>query len=204
MRRRRPFASSWAAKVPTASSTRRPRRPGSRPDSRATRPGRRASWPWQRTRPESRSPVLPSIPDERLQALGEFICADPRRVHAAAQLLRRDAGGPVESEVRGMSMGTVIPDGARIRIDSSATALTTGTVIAFVAGGRTVVHRIRWQRRTGRARGWLITQGDAMRLPDMPVARNALVGRVVAVRGEDGTWRPLAVPPPWPRRDRAL
>jgi len=147
---------------------------------------------------------VPGIPD-RLHALGEFICADPRRVQAAAQLLRRDTTGPVESEVRGMSMGAVIPDGARIRIDgSSSAAPATGTVIAFFAGGRTVVHRVRWQRRTGRARGWLITQGDAMRLPDMPVARDAVIGRVVAIRGDDGAWRPLAAAPRAPRRDRAL
>src|SRR5262245_39125322 len=106
--------------------------------------------------------------DDRLHALGQFICADPRRVQVAAQLMRRDTTGLIESEVRGRSMGAVIPDGARIRIDSSTDAVpATGTVIAFVAGGRTVVHRIRWQGRAGRARGWFITQGDAMRLPDM-------------------------------------
>jgi hypothetical protein len=138
----------------------------------------------------------------RLRAVGEFICADPRRASAAAQLFR-DASAAIESDVRGVSMGSVIPDGARIRIDS-ADMLLTGTVVAFHAAGRTVVHRIRWQRRAGRARGWLITQGDAMRLPDVPVRLDAVIGRVTALRCDDGTWRPLAAPPRAPRRDRAL
>jgi hypothetical protein len=140
---------------------------------------------------------------ERLKALGEFICADLRRVSAAARLFR-DADGVVESDVRGVSMGAVIPDGARIRIRSVSAIPPTGTVVAFHAGGRTVVHRIRWQRRAGRARAWLVTQGDAMRLPDAPVPVDAVIGRVIAVRGDDGAWRPLSVVPRAPRRDRAL
>ena len=137
--------------------------------------------------------------EDRLKAVGEFICADPRRACAAARLFR-DTASVVESDVRGGSMGVVIPDGARIRIRSDA-APPTGTVIVFHAGGRTVVHRIRWRRRAG---GWLLTQGDAMRLPDVPVPIDAVIGHVSAVRGDDGTWQPLPAAPRAPRRDRAL
>jgi hypothetical protein len=82
----------------------------------------------------------------------------------------------------------------------SPSAATAG----FFAGGRTVVHRVLWQRRAGRARRWLVTQGDGMRLPDVPVARDAVIGRVVAVRSGDGAWRPPASRLLAPRRERAL
>jgi len=135
---------------------------------------------------------------DRLREIGEFIRADPQRALAAAQRLRRGAPALLESDVRGVSMGSVLPDGARIRIASGEVPLEPGAVVAFMAGGRTVVHRIRRSRR-----GWLITQGDAMRLPDVPVPCDAVLGQVVAIRGDDG-WRPLAAPPRLPRRERAL
>ncbi len=148
-------------------------------------------------------PNAPSIPESRLQAVGEFICADDRRALEAARLFRGGALGTVESKVRGMSMGDVIPDASRIRIAADDGTVAPDSVIAFLAAGRTVVHRVRWQRRRGRARRWLITQGDAMRLPDVPVPRDAVLGRVVAVcAGSD--WQPPAPRPVAPRRERAL
>lgn len=141
------------------------------------------------------APTLP--PETRLQALGEFICGDPRRALAAARLFR-GAQGTLDSEVSGVSMGEVIPDGAFIRIAADPEACRVGEIVAFFAGGRSVVHRVRWMRR-----GWVITQGDAMLLPDVPVAREAVLGRVIAVRaGAD--WRPPPPRPPAPRRERAL
>jgi hypothetical protein len=140
---------------------------------------------------------------ERLQAVGNFICADGRRMQAAASLFRSGALGQVISEVSGMSMGTVIPHGAQIRIDPAAAPAPRGTVIAFVAGGKTVVHRVRWQRRWGRARNFVITQGDGMLLPDMPVERAAILGPVTAVQSQ-GAWRPVDAAPIRPRRERAL
>jgi len=141
--------------------------------------------------------------NERLHAIGNFICADGRRMQAAASLFRSGALGEVTSEVSGMSMGSVIPHGAHIRIVPRADPCRRGTVIAFVAGGGTVVHRIRWQRRRGRGRHFLITQGDGMLLPDMPVERAAVLGAVTAVHS-DGAWRPVQAPPVRPGRERAL
>jgi len=141
--------------------------------------------------------------NERLHVVGNFICADGRRMQAAASLFRSGALGEVISEVSGMSMGRAIPHGARIRIAPSAVPCRRGTVIAFVAAGRTVVHRIRWQRRWGRGRHFVITQGDGMVLPDMPVERTAILGPVLAV-DTGGEWRPVEAPPFRPRRERAL
>jgi hypothetical protein len=141
--------------------------------------------------------------NERLHAVGNFICADGRRMQAAAALFRSGALGEVISEVSGMSMGSAIPHGARIRIAPSTVPSRPGTVIAFVAASRTVVHRIRWQRRWGRGRRFVITQGDGMLLPDMPLERTAILGPVLAVDTSEG-WRPVDPPPIRPRRERAL
>jgi hypothetical protein len=141
----------------------------------------------------------PSIHDrDRLKEIGAFIRADPGRAMAAAQLMQRGTPAIVESDVRGVSMGAALPDGARIRIASGDTPLRAGVVIAFIAGNRTIVHRIRH-----RSRGWLITQGDAMRLPDTPVPCGAVLGSVVGILGADG-WQPLIAPQRLPRRDRML
>jgi len=141
--------------------------------------------------------------NERLHAVGNFICADGRRMQAAASLFRSSALGEVVSEVSGTSMGSAIPHGARIRIAPGTASCRRGTVIAFVAAGRTVVHRIRWQRRWGLGRRFVITQGDGMLLPDMPVERAAILGPVLAVDAR-GAWRPIDAPPIRPRRERAL
>jgi hypothetical protein len=141
--------------------------------------------------------------NERLHAVGDFICADGRRMQAAASLFRSGALGAVISEVSGMSMGSAIPHGARIRIAPSTVPCRRGTVVAFVAAGRTVVHRIRWQRRWGRGRHFVITQGDGMLLPDMPVERMAILGPVLAVN-TSGAWRSVDTPLVRPRRERAL
>lgn len=153
---------------------------------------------------ESISGAVTHLDNERLQAVGTFICADGRRMQAAASLFRAGALGEVTSEVSGMSMGEVIPHGARIRIAPGTADAANGTVVAFVAGGKTVVHRIRWQRRGGRGRRFVITQGDGMLLPDMPVERTAILGPVTAVRTEEGAWQPVGAPPPRPRRERTL
>jgi hypothetical protein len=124
-------------------------------------------------------------------------------MQAAASLFRSGALGVVISEVSGMSMGSAIPHGARIRIAPGAIPYRPGTVVAFVAAGRTVVHRIRWQRRWGRGRDLVITQGDGMLLPDMPVERTAILGPVLAVNTSDA-WRSIDTPRVRPRRERVL
>ena len=140
---------------------------------------------------------------QRLQAAGAFICCAGDRLQTAIQLFQSAGTGPVESEVSGVSMGGVIPHRAHIRIAVGTRLCSRHTVVAYIAGGRTVVHRVRWARRWGRGRDFLITQGDAMLLPDIPVDRSAVLGTVLAVES-DGTWRPLEPKSAAPRRERML
>src|SRR5688500_15143827 len=144
------------------------------------------------------APVSPE--SERLQALGTFICSCDRPLLAAAGLHRAMGGGTFESRVCGGSMGAAIPDGARIRVVATGRS-ERGEIVAFVAAGKTFVHRVRWRARL--ARGWMITQGDAVLLPDPPVDRQAVLGQVQAVQS-DAAWQPPPEPEPLPRRDRAL
>ncbi len=143
-----------------------------------------------------------AVGEDRLQALGTFICANGRPLRAAVTLFRRGEDA-VESKVAGSSMGESIPNGARIRIDRGAKAVEVGTVIAFVAGGKTFVHRVRWRGRVSGARDWLITQGDALLLPDLPVPLHAVLGRVAAMQCGAG-WQRLGAKTVLPRRERAL
>ena len=113
----------------------------------------------------TQSPDAPASQErERLLALGNFICSSDGPL-AAAMGLRRDLSGPAyESVVSGGSMGASIPNGVRIRVAEGGQP-RRGQIIAFVSSGKTFVHRIRWCGHSWAARDWIITQGDAMRLP---------------------------------------
>jgi len=139
---------------------------------------------------------------ERLLALGNFICSSDGPL-AAAMGLRRDAVGQnYESRVSGGSMGATIPNGTRIRVVEGKRP-ERGQIIAFVSGGKTLVHRVRWRGHLWAGRGWMITQGDAMRLPDVPVQDQVMLGCVAAVQ-QGAAWHAPAARERLPRRDRAL
>lgn len=87
----------------------------------------------------------------------------------------------IHSVVRGASMGTAIPDGARVRIRSGSDDMwRVGKVIAFLAGSRLMAHRIVYEGKRGPARHFLLTQGDGNWLCDPPVNRSTVVGEVEA------------------------
>ena len=97
----------------------------------------------------------------------------------------------IESQVRGASMGTAIPDGAHIRIRAGpAEGLHTGKVIAFLTTSRVMAHRVVYEGRRGAARDFVITQGDGNWLCDPPVERSCIVGEVQSLACE-GEWRPI-------------
>jgi len=105
------------------------------------------------------------------------------------RVLAERSGEPVESQLQGASMGLAIPDGARIRIaHNDRDPWREGQVIAFLAGSRVMVHRVRHVGRRGPARRFLITHGDGNWICDPPVALETIAGRVEEFR-MDCTWQ---------------
>jgi hypothetical protein len=106
-------------------------------------------------------------------------------------LTRRNAA-VIHSNLRGTSMGSAIPDGARIRIRSNSEATwRRGQVIAFLAGSRIMTHRIVYEGRRSGARNFVVTQGDGNWLCDPPVNRSTILGEVEAF-STGGEWRRIA------------
>ena len=97
----------------------------------------------------------------------------------------------IESQVRGASMGTAIPNGAHIQIRAGeAEGVQTGKVIAFLTRSRVMVHRVVYEGQRGAARHFVLTQGDGNWLCDPPVERSCIVGEVQSLAcGDD--WRPI-------------
>jgi hypothetical protein len=124
------------------------------------------------------------------------MASDRDRARAATALLRR-SGGEIESTIEGRSMGTTLVAGTRIRIaDRRHADLSAGAVVAFLANGRLIGHRVVGRSRDRHGREALLTRGDGCTLCDPPVEHALVVGEITAWHGADG-WRPL---PPEPRR----
>jgi hypothetical protein len=112
------------------------------------------------------------------------------------------ARAAIHSQLRGVSMGSAIPDGARIRIRSGPDDMWhAGQAIAFLAGSRVMVHRIVYEGRRGPAQHFVLTQGDGNWLCDPPVNRSTVVGEVEAF-SSGGEWQ--SVPAPRIRLHRRL
>jgi hypothetical protein len=135
--------------------------------------------------PEAVTPRLDPV-----QAVAAFFRDDPARILAVASTLR----GPdrsVESTIEGKSMGRTLPPGSRIRIELvDRSRYEVGEVVAFLARGKVVVHRVVHQGQRGAARGRLLTRGDASLVPDPTVDAGNILGAVTAVHRE-GRWSPL-------------
>lgn len=115
---------------------------------------------------------------------------------AAAELLRR-TGGEIESTVRGRSMGATLPAGTRIRIACRRdAAFADGAVVAFLAGGTLVGHRVVGRCRDLRGREALVTRGDGSVFCDPVIDPASVVGEVMAWQS-GAAWLALA---PAPRR----
>jgi hypothetical protein len=116
----------------------------------------------------------------------------PERALAAADLLQRH-GGEIESTVRGRSMGSTLPAGTRIRIGRQRPAgYPEGVVVAFLAGGTLVGHRVVGHCRDRRGRHALLTRGDGTIYCDPPIDPALVVGEVIAWESRSA-WH--AVPP---------
>ncbi len=140
------------------------------------------------TRSLSEADTATSRPDP-VQAVAAFFREDPARILAVASSLR----GPdrsIESTVEGKSMGRTLPPGSRIRIElADRPGYEVGEVVAFLARGKVVVHRVVHKSQRGAARGRLLTRGDAALVPDPAIDVASVLGAVTAI-DRDGGWVP--------------
>ncbi|HKO02225.1 MAG TPA: S24 family peptidase, partial [Thermoanaerobaculia bacterium] len=107
---------------------------------------------------------------------------DARELAAIATLWKRERR-TFTASFGGVSMLPTIAPGAPLEIVCGDEA-TTGDVILFLHRGQVVVHRLLATRGD-----WMLTRGDANPVPDLPITRDALVGRVAAPRYDESAWQ---------------
>ena len=113
----------------------------------------------------------------------------PEDVKAIATLLQRSES-VLESQVRGPSMGTTLPDGVHIRIQcGTRVARRPGVIVTFLTKPGLVTHRVVACRG-----GHVLTRGDATGACDPPVPLDHVLGTVDAWRTET-EWHPVPGPP---------
>jgi hypothetical protein len=121
-----------------------------------------------------------------IRALASGCEANPRILRAVAKMAST-SGRPLEVQLHGRSMTGTLPDGCKITITCGAGPYRRGDIVAALWGSRIVVHRVTHAFR----RGVLLTRGDAMTVPDPPVAADVVIGRIDSVLTSDG-WKPPA------------
>ncbi len=116
---------------------------------------------------------------------------DGERLLAFSSLLRKSSR-EIESYVCGASMGSVLPEGSRIRIRfCPAESFVAGQIVTYIAKDRLVVHRL---VRTATSAGhYLITRGDTTVFCDAPVLASSVIGIVTEFRNS-GRWQPVGQP----------
>jgi hypothetical protein len=114
------------------------------------------------------------------------------RLLALSSLLRKSSR-EIESCVRGGSMGSVLPEGSRIRIRfSTADSFVAGQIVTYIAKDRLVAHRL-VQCATSYDDHYLITRGDATVCCDAPVPVSSVIGIVTEFRNSE-RWQPVGPP----------
>ena len=85
------------------------------------------------------------------------------------------------------SMTPLIGTGDEVVVErASADRLRRGDIVLYTVDGALHTHRLLARRRRGNAT-LLVTKGDATLNPDQPWREKQLLGKVVAIRGEDRT-----------------
>ena len=126
---------------------------------------------------------------ERLLTVGSILRSDAKHVFAFVSE-HREKLQTIDITLGGGSMSPAIPQGSRIRIRLNYKGTyEPSQVVAFLYQGRIMVHRIRYCGRRGKAKHYLVTQGDASVLPDAPVHIGSLLGPVIAFQ-KDEAWVP--------------
>jgi hypothetical protein len=97
---------------------------------------------------------------------------------AAVAALWRKTGRELRARFGGSSMEPALPAGSEVLLRCGE-AGAPGDVIAFLAGGRLLVHRVVARAGDG---SWTLTRGDARTMPDVPIRdASAIVGRVAGL-----------------------
>lgn len=89
----------------------------------------------------------------------------------------------------GVSMLPSIAPSENIQLICDRTEPRVGEVIVFLYGSHLAVHRLLARSRDSR---WLLTRGDALFLPDLPVEAGSIIGRIAEKTGAPA--RPAADP----------
>jgi hypothetical protein len=140
-------------------------------------------------------------PAGHVEALATLLGADIVRLRAAAAALQ-PSDHEFETRTRGPSMAEAMPAGSPIRVRcGTEQGCRVGDVVVFMNGTDLTAHRVAYQGRSRRARGFLVTLGDGLVMPDRPVSVTSIVGRVTAVHGTGG-WAAVgaSAPPSLTRR----
>jgi hypothetical protein len=112
---------------------------------------------------------------------------------ALAPLLKRTRR-VIESEISGISMGSTLPAGTRIRIQCEDPASARqGSVVAIMAERGLIGHRLLWRGTDRRGNPMVLTRGDGSPVCDPPVAADRILGEITHWYAAP-EWR--AVPPP--------
>ena len=129
------------------------------------------------------------------QADSDHACCvafDPERLRALGSLLRHSSA-EIESEVRGGSMGNILPEGTAIRIRfTPLESFAVGQVVTYVAKDRIVAHRL-VLTAANRNDQYAITRGDATICCDAPVPTSCVLG-IVTDCCIGGSWQPVGPP----------
>ncbi|HXJ31454.1 MAG TPA: hypothetical protein VNG35_12485 [Gemmatimonadales bacterium] len=118
----------------------------------------------------------------------------PESIRTLGALLQR-SNAVIESEIRGASMGTTLPDHVKVRIACRpAPEYQPGDVVAYWWGDALIAHRVVGRGKLPRARDFYLTRGDGQILCDPAVSAASILGLVSAWFDGSG-WRPVATLP---------
>ncbi len=120
---------------------------------------------------------------------------------ALAPLLQRSRR-VIESEISGISMGSTLPAGTRIRIQCEDPASARcGAVVAIMAERGLIGHRLLWRGTDRHGHPMVLTRGDGSPVCDPPVAAERILGEITHWHASS-EWRPVPPPeaPSLPRR----
>lgn len=115
----------------------------------------------------------------KLLTVGSMLRSDAKYVFAFLSE-HREQLETIDITLGGGSMSPAIPKGSQIRIHVNYKGTyEPGQVVAFLYQGKIMVHRIRYCGRRGKAKHYVLTQGDATFLPDAPVPMDTILGPVI-------------------------